>query len=53
MAQQVKDPVLSLQWLGVTSMLRVQSLAWEVHMPWVQPEGKKILLIKESKNLGW
>lgn len=44
MAQQVKDPVLSLQWLGVTSMLRVQSLAWEVHMPWVQPEGKKKVL---------
>ena len=27
--QQVKNLVLSLQWLGVTAVAEVQSLAWE------------------------
>ena len=29
MAQQVKDPVLFLLWLGVAAVLQVQSLGWE------------------------
>lgn len=34
--QQVKDPTLSLQWLGFSSW------SWNFQLPWAQPKKKKV-----------
>lgn len=40
-AQPVKDLNLSLLWLCFTAVASVQSLAQELHMPWVWQKKKK------------
>ena len=41
MAQQVKDLVLSLQWLGSLLWILFDSWLRNFHTPWVQPKKKK------------
>ena len=40
MAQQVKDPVLSLQWLGLLPWHRFDPWPGNFQVPWVQPQHK-------------
>ena len=40
MAQQVKDPKLSLMWLGVAAIAQVPSTAWEFCMLWARLKNK-------------
>lgn len=46
-AQPVKDLKLSLLWLCFTAVASVQSLAQELHMPWVWQKKKKIRVEKK------
>ena len=46
---QVKDPVLSLQWLGSLLWCRFNPWPGNFHMPWAQPKKKKNLAPKEKK----
>ena len=41
MAQEVKVPVLSLQWLGLLLWCRFDPWSRNLHMLWVQPKKKK------------
>ena len=43
MAQQVKDPVLSLMWLWFLLWRGFHPWPCEVHMPWMVPEKKNRL----------
>ena len=40
-AQWVKDPVLSLLWLGLILWCRFNAWPRNFHMPWVQPKKLK------------
>lgn len=41
MAQQVKDLVMTLQWLRATALVWVLSLAWNFHMPWAKKKKRE------------
>ena len=44
--QQVKDPVLSLQQLGLLLWLGFSPWPRNFHMPWVMPKKKKKLIVE-------
>ena len=48
MVQQVKDPVLSLPWLGLLLRLGFDPWPRNFHTPWVRP---KIIKRKEGREL--